>query len=645
MSHSWFNITSISLKTPSERNVQKTLASLHAAIILFTMVFCGWSKANASDSWIQVTSAHFTVVSNAGEKEARRIANQFEEIRSVFRFILPAVRVDSGRPLTVIAVKNEDSLKAFLPDYWTGKDRARPAGLFLSGFDESFGILRTDITGSAENPYHSLYHEYTHSILRLNFSALPVWLNEGLAEFYGNTVVTDNEIQIGRPSGNQLALLRRSNLIPLDQLLNADQRSPLYNEQDRASIFYAESWALVHYLILDDQASKQQYLSEYLKAWDETRDGEEAARRTFKDLKQFQAKLDSYIRQPAFNFRHGKPQAKFSSNDYTVRSITPAEALVVQADFFQHYGHANDARRLLKQAQEAEPNLATLHACLGYDNYVQYNNEEAEQEFKQAVQLNPQDFRPYFYLAEIAYRKNSYRVESTPQIIAYLEKVVQLNPNFAPAYAFLSVAYRQQPKTREKALDAGFKANQLDPSVLAYVADVGDALMALDRDAEARTIGEKLKKAARSPQEKALAQRYGERLARHGEFVRSTHSPGTLAAAEGQAAPAQDAIDTGQSSEIGPSVAERPKISSEEGVIRDVDCASSHGVTIKFAILGETLLLSVTDLTKIEYRAGGKDSTADAQPCSQWKGRKARITFKPSETHASGGEVSTIDFL
>jgi tetratricopeptide (TPR) repeat protein len=640
-----FKIPSISLKALSERNVQKKTCSRHAAIILFTVAFLGWSKASASDSWIQVTSPHFTVVSNAGEKQARRIANQFEEIRSVFHFILPALRVDSGRPLTVIAVKNEDSMKAFLPDYWAGKDRARPAGLFVQGFDESFGLLRTDITGSAENSYHSLYHEYTHSILRLNFSALPVWLDEGLAEFYGNTVVTDNEIQIGRPSSNQVALLRRSSLIPLDQLMNADRRSPFYNEQDRASIFYAESWALVHYLALDDQASKQQYLSEYLKAWDETRDGEEAARRTFKDLKQFQAKLDSYIHQPAFNFRHGKPQAKFSPNDYTVRSITPTEAMVVQADFFQHSGHANDGRRLLKQAQEAEPNLATLHACLGYDNYVQYNNDEAEQEFKQAVQLNPQEFRPYFYLAEIAYRKNKYGVGSTPQIITYLEKVVQLNPNFAPAYAFLSVAYRQQQETREKALDAGFKANHLDPSVLAYVADIGDALMALDRGADARTIGEKLKKAARSPQEKALAEQYQERLARHEQFVRNKQSPGTLAAGADYAASAQDVIDSGQSIEIGESGVGRPKSSSEEGVIRDVDCASSHGATIKFAILGETLMLSVTDLTKIEYRAGGKDSTADAQPCSQWKGRKARITFKPSEPHASGGEVSTIEFL
>jgi len=53
----------------------------------------------------------------------------------------------------------------------------------------------------------------------------------------------------------------------------------------------------------------------------------------------------------------------------------------------------------------------------------------------------------------------------------------------------------------------------------------------------------------------------------------------------------------------------------------------------------------VTDLTKIEYRAMGTTSTADAQPCSQWKGHKARITYKPGETGAPGGEVTIIDFF
>jgi len=622
---------------------------LRTLVIVFTFTLLCWPVAAwGADTWVEVRSPHFTVVGNAGEKETRRIANQFEEIRAVFHFIFPTLHVDPGAPIEVIAVKNENSMKEFLPDFWVGKDRAHPAGMYVSGFDETFAILRTDVTGSAENPYHSLYHEYTHTVLRLNYSALPVWLNEGLAEFYGNTVIEDNETDIGRVSSAQLALLQRSSMIPIDQLMGADQRSPLYNERDRTSIFYSESWAIVHYLMLDPEATQQHYLTKYLNAWDETRDGEEAARRTFGDLKKFQSRIESYARQAGFHYLHGKPQAHFSANDYTARTMTPAEALVVQVDFFQHTGHMNDARKLLSQALGLQPNLAAIHAGLGYDNYVQYSNDEAEKEFKKATELNPQDFRSFFYLAEITHRKG-YDAQSTSQIVKYLEKTVQINPNFAPAYAFLSAAYRQQKETREKAVDAAVKANHLEPTILAYMADVGDALMALDRDAEARAVGEKINKNALSPQEKALAQSYARRLARHEELARNKQNPGTgeQSSSGDEELASQDEADMRQSSGAVTASAEaaaRPPVTSEEGLIREADCSASPGATIKFAILGETLVLSVPDLAKIEYHAGEKDLAADAIPCSQWKGRKAKITFKAGDGKASQGDVTAINF-
>ena len=33
-------------------------------------------------------------------------------------------------------------------------------------------------------------------------------------------------------------------------VLAVDRDSPLYNERDKAGVFYAESWALLHYLLL-----------------------------------------------------------------------------------------------------------------------------------------------------------------------------------------------------------------------------------------------------------------------------------------------------------------------------------------------------------------------------------------------------------
>ena len=468
------------------------------------------------DSWVEVQDPHFTVASNADEKDARRIAKQFEEIRAVFQTDFPGSHVDMAKPLLIIAVKNEDSLKVLLPDYWSEKGRMHPAGQFVEGPDESFSVLRTDLAGgSVENPYFEVYEQYAFAIEHVNFSPLPFWFGYGMAEFYANTIVEDTQTQVGPPRSAQLALLQRARPIPLEQLLSANQSSPIFNDQSLSPVFYAESWAIFHYLSLDPEASKQQYLLKYLKAWSETGDGVEAARRTFGDMAKFEAKIENYARQPAFYYSRRPPAAKFSEKDYTARAMSPAEAFVIQADFLQHTNHPSQARELLEKALVLQPDLAAIHACLGYADYIQVNNDDAEKEFNQAATLNPQDPRSFFFLALIAARKAGYTSQSTPQIVTYLEKVVQLNPNFATGYAYLSIAYRQQPDTKPKALDAALKAYSLQPAVLGYLGLIGDASIALNRDADARAVLDKLNKSAVTPQDRSSVQAYANRLAKY----------------------------------------------------------------------------------------------------------------------------------
>src|SRR5271168_3499344 len=113
-----------------------TMRVLPSRLSLFLFLACALPGfARAADNWVEVRSPHFTVSSNAGEKQARRIANQFEEIRVIFHTEFATLRIDPGKPLLVIAVKNEDSMKVFLPDYWISKDRSKPAGMFVPGFD------------------------------------------------------------------------------------------------------------------------------------------------------------------------------------------------------------------------------------------------------------------------------------------------------------------------------------------------------------------------------------------------------------------------------------------------------------------------------------------------------------------------------
>ena len=73
----------------------------------------------------------------------------------------------------------------------------------------------------------------------------------------------EREAKLGRVKEEHVYDLRER-FIPLAELLAVDHKSPLYNEGDRRGVFYAESWALVHYLLIGNPKRKGQ-LAAYLR--------------------------------------------------------------------------------------------------------------------------------------------------------------------------------------------------------------------------------------------------------------------------------------------------------------------------------------------------------------------------------------------
>src|SRR5262245_56422454 len=149
----------------------------------------------ADREWVLARSPGFLVVSDAGEKEARQVAHQFEQVRGLFAQVLQA-RVDPGQPVVIYAVRDERGLRELMPRRWETKGGSRPAGIFIPGREKHLVALRLDT--SEAYPYHVIYHEYTHLLLRLNARWVPLWLNEGLAEFYGTADVDDKEVRWGQ---------------------------------------------------------------------------------------------------------------------------------------------------------------------------------------------------------------------------------------------------------------------------------------------------------------------------------------------------------------------------------------------------------------------------------------------------------------
>ena len=110
--------------------------------------------------------------------------------------------------------------------------------------------MTTEGRGGQES-YNIIFHQYTHLLVKNNVENPPTWFNEGLAEYYSTFSITaDQKVELGKPIPGHVFLLRANKMMPLRTLFQVDQKSPYYNERDKQGIFYAESWALMHYLIL-----------------------------------------------------------------------------------------------------------------------------------------------------------------------------------------------------------------------------------------------------------------------------------------------------------------------------------------------------------------------------------------------------------
>jgi hypothetical protein len=133
--------------------------------------------------WTEVKSPHFRVITDGGERDARNVAAEFEQMRYVFQTRFPGFRLDSAAPLTIVAARDLETARDLEPQVWKHNDNL--AGEFHHGWEKQFAVVRMDTWGAGA--HQVVYHEYTHSILHLNTHWLPLWLDEGLAEFYAYT--------------------------------------------------------------------------------------------------------------------------------------------------------------------------------------------------------------------------------------------------------------------------------------------------------------------------------------------------------------------------------------------------------------------------------------------------------------------------
>jgi tetratricopeptide (TPR) repeat protein len=436
-----------------------------ATLCLFqTSVIQAKPAPQSRENWRSVRTNNLFVIGNADAEKLRQVAAWLEFFHSSFARLVSRNVLNSSVPTTVVIFRDDASFVPFKPLY-----QGRPAnisGFFQPGEDVNYIALSLD--PSERDPYSTAFHEYVHLHLRDNVPNAPVWLNEGLAELYGSLQFSGNDALLGAPLYAYIRLLRDHELLPLATLFSIGTNSPHYNEQDKSGIFYGESWALVHYLMLGERGRPEQF-KRFLQ---QVSRGETAAK-AIEDsfgvtIAQLEDDLRAYVRRGDFNAQRiasvDDPQTYSTYTAIQRSSLSESEVNYYLGDLLLHIGRVADAERYFKQAVTLDPGFASANAVLG-QLYAYLHRYDDAKKYLQKATTAPQSYLIHYLYAYVLSREG---MANAATMREHLLQSIKLAPNHAPSYYFLAMIDFITEDHNDEAVEMAQKALQLEPGNQKY---------------------------------------------------------------------------------------------------------------------------------------------------------------------------------
>ena len=381
----------------------------------------------AQAPWIELRGARFVLRGQLDPRELTSIACEAQEAARVVGILHGGTSMPSGT-LSIIATGSGKGVRELLPQFWERRV-PRPVGGYWSGLYGHHIVVRVDVR--PEERFRRVLHEVAHVATHLARPDPPRWLDEGLSEIWENAAIDTGGIEIGRPVRQHVQRLRSSpNWIPVAELLTATS-IPGRERGSNASMFYAESWALVHYLLFE-KARGTIALDQLSRV----------------DSFPTDAELRRYVKGAM------APAATIATSASTsgcagpleVRHVPDVESLVIRSRALADGERPDAALPLLGDALRREPGHAAALETLGFVHFVGNRPREAAAAFDRLISDKRASHVAYYYRAVLATAVPE-RTDGSGQVpeLEYLREAIRLDPGFLPARDRLAERLRKLP--------------------------------------------------------------------------------------------------------------------------------------------------------------------------------------------------------
>jgi tetratricopeptide (TPR) repeat protein len=290
-----------------------------------------------------------------------------------------------------------------------------------------------------------------------------------------------------------------------------------------------------------------------------------------------------------------------------------------------------------------DPNNVSARETRGFMAFQEHHLEEARKWYAEAVKLDSQSFLAHYYFAAISMNAGADSADES-QIENSLRASIRLNPRFAPSYDRLAVLLSGRHKDLEEARIMALTAVQLEPDTLGYRINTAHVFMQMQRPEDAVRVIQNAIHLAKTPGESEMAENFLLQASRYAQALATHPAPASGTVAD--ATVTSTIVDEEAQADPDPVLRRQPASSGPHrvltGQVTNVTC-NRGAMDLELVAGGKQLAMHANNYLKVEYSALEVDLKKNWNPCSDLKGRPAKVEYVESETQGDKVAIVAIE--
>ena len=233
----------------------KTVSRIVAIALVAAANWC--MPVQAAD-WSRVETEHFVITTDGSARKAETYAQRIEAFRHVALMMLGAdpTSTRAQGKFDIWLLRSQQEVQSLRPTLLH-----KAAGLYFTC--EEGASAYASVQGWASDDSDAglivLLHEYSHHLMFQSARAsYPVWYVEGFAEYMSAASMDESRVSVGNPHPWGVRTLSDGRWLSFERVLAPQGMfGDKAADEDDIRRFYAQSWALTHYMLNDSERTRR----------------------------------------------------------------------------------------------------------------------------------------------------------------------------------------------------------------------------------------------------------------------------------------------------------------------------------------------------------------------------------------------------